>query len=104
MDQQLKKGVLEIYVLAFLKRNDSYGYKIIQFLSPLISVSESTLYPILRRLNAFGYLSTYTLVQNGRVRNYYHVTPRGEQRLMNFATDIQEIVQTYDLLLKRASN
>ncbi len=50
MDTQLKKGLLEICVLAVLKKEDSYGYKIVKDISPYIEISESTLYPILRRL------------------------------------------------------
>ena len=50
MDSQLKKGSLEVCVLASLIKEDSYGYKIVQSLNKIMDISESTLYPILRRL------------------------------------------------------
>ena len=102
MNQQLKKGVLEIYVIAFLKRNDSYGYKIVQFLSPLINISESTLYPILRRLTSDGCLTTYDLERAGRLRRYYHVTEYGEQRLKKFEEDLKGIQDLFQTLMQRA--
>ena len=60
MDSQRKKGILEICVLAALKRGPSYGYHIVSDIAPYIEVAESTLYPILRRLEANGCVSTYT--------------------------------------------
>ena len=74
MKQQLKKGVLEIYVLAILLKEDSYGYKIVTDLNPYIEISESTLYPILRRLENQDKLNTYNEVYEGRNRKYYKVT------------------------------
>ncbi len=102
MNQQLKKGIIEFYVLAFLKRNDSYGYKIVQYLAPFFDISESTLYPILRRLCKYGDLETYSLKQNGRLRNYYKITKKGEDRLIEFDNDLKVITQVYDELMERA--
>ncbi|TXW91930.1 PadR family transcriptional regulator, partial [Klebsiella pneumoniae] len=48
MDSQLKKGIIEFCVLAFLQRGDSYGYEIVKNIAPLLPISESTLYPILK--------------------------------------------------------
>ena len=68
MDAQLKKGLLEVCVLVSLKKEESYGYKIISDISPYIEISESTLYPILKRLEQTGCLTTRTKEYNGRLR------------------------------------
>ena len=65
MDIQLKRGLLEVCVLSALLQEDSYGYKIIKDLQPCIEISESTLYPILRRLEAAGALNVYSAEHNG---------------------------------------
>lgn len=69
IDPQLKRGLLEVCVLAVLRREDSYGYQIIKDLSSCIEISESTLYPILRRLEAAGCLSVYSVEHSGRLRS-----------------------------------
>ena len=72
MDTQLKKGFLEFCVLASLIQKDSYGYQIIKDVSQCIDISESTLYPILKRLENHSYVETYTVEHNGRLRKYYN--------------------------------
>ena len=67
MDAQMKRGLLEVCVLASLARQDSYGYRIIKELSPCIEISESTLYPILKRLESNRCLSEYSQEHNGRL-------------------------------------
>ena len=64
MDTQRKKGVLEVCVLSVLKRGPSYGYQIIQDVSDCIEVTDSTMYPILRRLESGGYVTTYSMEHN----------------------------------------
>ena len=81
MDVQLKKGLLDVCVLAALYREESYGYKIVSDLGPRIGISESTLYPILRRLEQSACLTTREAAHNGRLRKYYAITPQGERRL-----------------------
>ena len=61
VDPQLKRGLLDACVLSLLRRGDSYGYQLIKDISPYIDVSESTLYPILRRLEAAGCLTVYSV-------------------------------------------
>ena len=78
MDAQLKKGLLEICVLKAIEREESYGYKIISDLAPCIEISESTLYPILRRLEANGAVTTRTAAHNGRLRKYFRITGVGK--------------------------
>ena len=70
MDIQLKKGLLEVCVLASLLQEDSYGYQLISDLSSCVEISESTLYPILKRLDAAKCLTTYSREHNGRLRKY----------------------------------
>ena len=74
MDVQLKRGLLEILVLAAIKNDDSYGYKIIKDIKPYLSISESTLYPILKRLEEGGCLTVRSEEYNGRLRKYYSIT------------------------------
>ena len=95
MDMQLKKGLLDVCVLAAIQKEDSYGYQIIKDMKPFIEISESTLYPILRRLEAGDLLSVYTREYNGRLRKYYHITSAGKARLAAFASEWSEIVSIY---------
>ena len=81
MDAQLKKGLLEVCVLVALQSSDSYGYQIIKDVSPIVEISESTLYPILKRLEAGGMVTTYSMEHNSRLRKYYRLTQSGRKEL-----------------------
>ena len=96
MDNQLKRGVLDVCVLAATARQDSYGYQIIRDVSPYVELSESTLYPILRRLEAAGMLTVYSVEHNGRLRKYYRITDTGRQRLGEFTGEWRELMRIYD--------
>lgn len=98
MDIQMKRGLLDVCVLAAIKNQDSYGYQIIKDIAPYATVSESTLYPILRRLEGAEMLTVYTREHNGRLRKYYHITAKGKQRLKAFREEWQEIMQIYDFV------
>ena len=100
METQLKKGLLDVCVLAAILNEDSYGYRIIETIKPYISVSESTLYPILRRLGEAGLLEVRPVEYNGRTRKYYHITSAGLQRLSEFKTDWQEMLAIYRFVTK----
>lgn len=100
MDVQLKKGVLEVCVLASLKNEESYGYKIISDISPYIEISESTLYPILKRLESTGCLTTRSKEHNGRLRKYYMITAAGKKRLTDFIAELDELSRVYDYICK----
>lgn len=99
MDQQLKKGLLELVVLASLKKEDSYGYKIIQDVTPIIEISESTLYPILRRLEQQEYVSTYNVIHLSRVRKYYKITALGQKELSAAKEDLDELKRIYAFII-----
>ena len=100
MDIQLKRGLLDVCVLAAIKDEDSYGYKIIKDMKPYVDMSESTLYPILRRLEAANLLTVNTVVHNGRLRKYYHITPQRIKRIEDFKTEWEEIVSIYNFVVK----
>ena len=95
MDIQLKRGLLDICVLAAIKSEDSYGYKIIKDIKPYVTVSESTLYPILRRLEASECLTVRSVEHNGRLRKYYHITKNGLDRISAFTEEWKEIMSIY---------
>lgn len=98
MDTQLKKGLLEICVLAVLSKEDSYGYKIIKDLSPYIDMSESTLYPILRRLEVNKCLSIYSVEHNSRLRKYYKITDVGKEKIDEFLEEWTQINAIYEFV------
>lgn len=95
MDIQLKKGILDLCVLYAISKSESYGYKIISDLQGIIDISESTLYPILKRLEAGGYLTTRTAEYGGRLRRYYKITPSGLEKLRSGRDDLLEINSIY---------
>jgi len=100
MDIQLKRGLLDICVLAAIKNEDSYGYKIIKDMQPYVDISESTLYPILRRLETAQLLTVRSAEHNGRLRKYYRITPAGLERIEAFKADWQEIIAIYKFVTK----
>ncbi|MBQ1992208.1 MAG: PadR family transcriptional regulator [Clostridia bacterium] len=100
MDIQLKRGLLEVCVLAAIKTQDSYGYQIIKDIKPYIEISESTLYPILRRLETANLLTVNTTEHNGRLRKYYHITQLGLERLEFFKIEWNEIVSIYEFVTR----
>ncbi len=100
MDAQVKHGLLDVCVLASIKSEDSYGYKIIKDLSPYIVLSESTLYTILKRLEAADMLNVRSAEHNGRLRKYYHITPSGLKRIEDFKEDWKEIMHIYQFITR----
>ena len=77
MDAQIKRGLTEACVLALLAGGDSYGYALARQASELMPLSESTLYPVLRRLEESGAVETYSVEHGGRLRHYYRITGPG---------------------------
>jgi PadR family transcriptional regulator PadR len=100
MDIQLKRGLLDVCVLAAIKDGDSYGYKIIKDMKPYIEMSESTLYTILKRLELAGLLTVYTAEHGGRLRKYYHITRTGLGRIEDFKDEWREIMAIYQFVSK----
>ena len=100
MDIKLKRGLLEICVLAAIKNEESYGYQIIKDVKPFVEISESTLYPILRRLEASELLTVRSAEHNGRLRKYYKITDTGRARLTEFTSEWAEIMAIYQFVTK----
>lgn len=100
MDIQLKRGLLEVCVLAAIKSAPSYGYKIIKDIKPHVDISESTLYPILRRLETAGMLTVSSAEHNGRLRKYYTITPLGRRRIADFKEEWKEIMGIYSFVAR----
>lgn len=100
MDVQLKKGLLDVCVLAAIKDGDSYGYKIIKDMKPYIELSESTLYTILKRLEAARMLTVRTAEHGGRLRKYYHITDAGIRRIAEFKEEWKEMLAIFQFVTK----
>ena len=100
MDLQLKRGLLDVCVLAAIQDEDSYGYKIIKDMAPYIALSESTLYTILKRLENGGMLTVQTVEHSGRLRKYYRITQVGRKRINDFKEDWKEILTIYRFVTK----
>ena len=103
MDIQIKRGILEVCVLAAIKENDSYGYKIIKDMKPYIELSESTLYTILKRLETADMLIVRTAEHNGRLRKYYRITDACRRRIAEFEDDWKEILSIYRFVTKEGT-
>ena len=100
MDVQLKRGLLDVCVLAAIRNEDSYGYKIIKDMKPYLEMSESTLYTILKRLETADMLTVRTAEHEGRLRKYYHITRAGLRRIEEFREDWKEILSIYQFVTK----
>ncbi|MBQ7499988.1 MAG: PadR family transcriptional regulator [Clostridia bacterium] len=100
MDVQIKRGLLDVCVLAAIRYEDSYGYKIIKDMKPYFEISESTLYPILRRLEGAKQLDVRSAEHNGRLRKYYHITDAGIKRLNDFKNEWSEILSIYNYVTR----
>lgn len=100
MDVQTKRGLLDVCVLAAIKGQDSYGYKIIKDLKSCIDLSESTLYTILKRLETANMLTVYSEEHGGRLRKYYRITEDGRKRIEDFKQDWEQILSIYRFVTK----
>ena len=100
MDIQLKRGLLDVCVLTAIKNEESYGYKIIKDVKPYVELSESTLYTILKRLEAADMLTVRTVEHGGRLRKYYHITAAGLGRIEDFKNEWKEIMSIYKFVTK----
>ncbi len=98
MDIQLKRGFIEICVLSLLSKGDSYGYALIRDVSTCVEISESTLYPILKRLESANLLTVYTEEYNGRLRKYYTITDGGRKHLREFPAEWREMTKIYNFI------
>ena len=104
MDIQLKRGLLDVCVLAAIRKEDSYGYQIIKDMKPYLELSESTLYTILKRLETAEMLTVRSAEHGGRLRKYYRITDAGLKRIDEFKEEWKEIVSIYQFVTKEDRN
>ena len=100
MDNQLKRGFLDVCVLAAIKDGESYGYKIIKDIKPYVEMSESTLYTILKRLEVSNMITVRTEEYGGRLRKYYKITSAGLLRIEEFKNEWSEVMSIYKFVTK----
>lgn len=98
MDAQMKKGMVDVCILSLLSRGDSYGYQLIKDIGPIMELSESTLYPVLRRLEAARCLTVYSVEHNSRLRKYYAITDAGRARIAAFLEEWADVNRVYDFI------
>ena len=104
MKIQLKKGLLDVCVLAALIEEDSYGYKLIQDTQKVVEISESTLYPILRRLEDNNFLESYSQEYNGRLRKYYRITKLGKKNIEEFLEEWGSMNKVYKFIKEKMND
>jgi PadR family transcriptional regulator PadR len=92
-------ALLDALVLSVAESDDTYGYKITQEIREAMEMSESTLYPVLRRLLKNGYLASYDREYMGRNRRYYSVTDMGKQKLSEYRSDWEDYKETIEHIL-----
>lgn len=100
MDSQFRRGILDACVLAVLERGESYGYQLVKDISEFIEITESTLYPILKRLEQTQMLEVFTQEHNGRLRKYYRITDKGREKITDLLNEWSEIVKIYQFIVK----
>ena len=100
MDVQLKRGILDVCVLAAIKNADSYGYQIIKDMKPYLEMSESTLYTILKRLEKSKMLTVRSVEHGGRLRKYYRITELGKKKIKAFKKEWKELIDVYRFIAK----
>ena len=100
MDVQMKRGLLDLCVLAAIQKDESYGYKILKDLRPVLELSESTLYTILKRLEAAQMLTVRSAEHDGRLRKYYRITDAGLRRIEEFKGEWEELLALYRFITR----
>lgn len=99
MSFPISAGLLDSMVLSIVSREDTYGYEITQTMRKAVDVSESTLYPVLKRLQKSQMLETYDKEYMGRNRRYYHVTSKGAAQLSDYRSEWREHKEKVDSIL-----
>ncbi|MEF2656364.1 MAG: PadR family transcriptional regulator [Eggerthellaceae bacterium] len=102
MDAQMKRGFLEACVLATLCKGESYGYQIIKDIPESLDLTESTLYPLLKRLEAAQCISVRSAEHRGRLRKYYRITQAGIDRIEEFISEREVVEGLYSYVMQAA--
>lgn len=101
MNAQFKKGALEICVLSQLAQGDKYGYELTERISQEMSIASGTLYPILRKLKADEYVTTYLVEsESGPARKYYKLTEAGYEYQSYLLQEWNEFIKAVERLIK----
>lgn len=100
VDAQMKKGMVDVCILSILARGDSYGYQLIKDVAPVMALSDSTLYPVLRRLEGGGFLTVYSVEHSSRLRKYYAITDEGRKKIADFLGEWAEVKRVYDFIAR----
>ncbi len=103
MDAQMKRGFLEACVLATLRAGESYGYQIVKDVPESLGLTESTLYPLLKRLEGAGCIAVRSAEHNGRLRKYYRITEAGLERIDEFVAERETVEALYDFVAQASS-
>jgi PadR family transcriptional regulator PadR len=99
---QLKKGALEMCVLALLEKNDRYGYELVTLISEEIDVTLGTIYPLLKRIKGEGYVETRTVDStDGPSRKYYSLTDKGREILTENITEWKSFTQKINRMIQK---
>lgn len=105
MKTQLKKGILEMLVLAMLERTDRYGFELVERISAHVEIAERTIYPLLKRLRDDGLVTTYLEESDrGAPRKYYRISKKGREQLATARSEWEEIRAGVDRLLAEAAD
>ncbi|MFB7156979.1 PadR family transcriptional regulator [Lysinibacillus sp. NPDC056232] len=99
MTFQLGSALLDACVLAIVDKEDAYGYSLTQQIQSVMDISESTLYPVLRRLQKANCLTTYDQPYQGRNRRYYQITDQGRIRLLELLKEWKKYKEMVDCVL-----
>ena len=104
MESQFRRGILDACVLAVLEKGESYGYQMVKDINEFITITESTLYPILKRLENAQMLTVFTQEHNGRLRKYYKITGAGRDHITELMNEWEEVVKIYQYISKEREN
>ena len=100
MESQFRRGILDACVLAVLEKGESYGYQMVKDINEFITITESTLYPILKRLENAQMLTVFSQEHNGRLRKYYKITDAGRDHITELMNEWEEVVKIYQYIAK----
>lgn len=101
MNIQYKKGVIELCILSILSKKDMYGYELSEYISQKIDIADGTVYPILRKLKADGFVKTYLSEESrGPPRKYYSITQTGLNEFQEDSAEWLKFAETVNKIIK----
>ena len=100
MEAQMKRGFLEACVLAAVSGEESYGYQIVKDVPASMGLTESTLYPLVKRLEKAGCITARSAEHNGRLRKYYGITEEGRAHLDELRGEWRQVLDVYAFIME----